>query len=72
MREKCFRSVLLRRRGCSVEYAHYNRYAYQNRYSYQNRCTARLVNLGSILMNAALSLIGLMSVYFLYQVLLLY
>ncbi len=66
MREKCFRSVLLRRRGCSVEYAHYNRYAYQN------RCTARLVNLGSILMNAALSLIGLMSVYFLYQVLLLY
>ena len=66
MREKCFRSVLLRRRGCSVEYAHYNRY------THQNGCTARLVNRGRILMNVILSLTGLMSVYFLYQVLLLY
>ena len=66
MRERCFRSMLLPRKDCSVEYA------YQNRYAHQNGCTARLVNRGSILMNAALSLIGLMSVYFLYQVLLLY
>ena len=60
MRERCFRSRLLLRNGCSVEYV------------YQNGCTARLVNRGRILMNVTLSLTGLMAVYFLYQVMLLH
>ncbi len=69
MRERYFRSMLLLRKGCSVEYAHYNGYAYQNRYAHQNGCTAPLVNRGRILMNVTLSLTCLMSIYLLYQIL---
>jgi hypothetical protein len=63
MKKRCFRSLKLQGKGPSTEYVHYNKYARRN------RCSAVLINRGRLLMNVTLSFTGLMSLYFLYQML---
>jgi hypothetical protein len=60
MNERCFRSVQPSRKGRSSKHAHYH------------TCTVSIINPRRILMNVTLSLTGLMSLYYLYQVLLLH